>query len=63
MWPDLEGLQHGYRRGRLESVLERHHFSTDSVDKSVSKVFSPAQNALLSAFVTDWLKNKQYCNT
>ena len=43
----------------LGSVVMVHHFSTESVDKSVGILFNRVGTAVLAAIVTDWLKIKQ----
>jgi hypothetical protein len=43
----------------LGSGVMVHHFSTESVDKSVGILFNRVGGVALAAIVTDWLKIKQ----
>jgi hypothetical protein len=46
----------------LGSGVIVHHFSTESVDKSVGILFNRVATAVLAPIVTDWLKIEQMIN-
>jgi hypothetical protein len=57
--PDRKRISRLFPARKFSCASAAHHFSTESVDNSVSKLFSQAANAVKPAFVTDWLKTNQ----